>query len=74
MVEVKGICIAKIKEHSPVEVVCGSDMSYENDHSFFFFFFFLRTMRDDYDIDVESPRRIRYDGLRRVSYSLVGLN
>ena len=39
-----------------------------------FFFFFLRTMRDDYDIDVESPRRIRYDGLRRVSYSLVGFN
>ena len=28
-------------------------------------------MRDDYDIDVESPRRIRYDGLRRVSYSLL---
>ena len=72
MVEVKGICIARIKEHSPVEVVCGSDMSYENDHSFFFFF--LRTTRDDYDIDVESPRRIRYDGLRRVSYSLLGFN
>lgn len=35
---------------------------------FAFCCYLLRTMRDDYDIDVESPRRIRYDGLRRGNY------
>lgn len=35
---------------------------------FAFCCYLLRTMRDDYDIDAESPRRIRYDGLRRGNY------
>ncbi|CAH3156486.1 unnamed protein product, partial [Pocillopora meandrina] len=35
---------------------------------FAFCCYLLRTTRDDYDIDVESPRRIRYDGLRRGNY------
>lgn len=35
---------------------------------FAFCCYLLRTTGDDYDIDLESPRRIRYDGLRQGNY------